>query len=203
MHPKNFNEGTRSMVARTYQDLPENGLRGITNITLQSLSTNLTQALDTNWIIDLMIPKTAFKALFMRCPIDRTDISENSKQSCCNALVKHEESLVKDEATDPRLERNTYIHGTVDGKTGTSLLEDLEEKIRCLAITFKDFPMRAVSPGIEEAYMQGEALTPPEIKFSEDGDMDDNYWTWDQDTERFRHWDAELGEWVCFPERFD
>ncbi|KAF9770913.1 hypothetical protein IL306_011485 [Fusarium sp. DS 682] len=120
-----------------------------------------------------------------------------------NKATQYEESLVKDEATDLRLERNTYVQEAVNGKTGTSLVEDLEEKIRCLTITFEDLPIRTVSPGIEEAYMQGEALTPPEIKFSEDGDMEDNYWTWDQDTQRFRHWDAELGEWVCFPERFD
>ncbi|RKL00071.1 hypothetical protein BFJ70_g15230 [Fusarium oxysporum] len=92
-------------------------------------------------------------------------------------------SLVKDEMTD------TYPE--IDG---------LEERIRCLDITFEDQPVEA---DIEEAYIQGEALTPPEIKFSEDGDMDDNYWTWDQSSQRFRHWDAERGEWLYFPERFD
>ncbi|RKK58551.1 hypothetical protein BFJ67_g2911 [Fusarium oxysporum f. sp. cepae] len=109
-------------------------------------------------------------------------------------------SLVKDEMTDTYPESNTYVQGRLDGKTETSLVDGLEERIRCLDITFEDQPVEA---DIEEAYIQGEALTPPEIKFSEDGDMDDNYWTWDQSSQRFRHWDAERGEWLYFPERFD
>ena len=72
-----------------------------------------------------------------------------------------------------------------------------------MIITYEYKPRRAVSPGIDEAYKQGEPLTPPEIEFSEDSDMEDDYWTWDQGTQRFRHWDVELGDWVCFPERFD
>ncbi|KAF5645580.1 hypothetical protein F52700_2143 [Fusarium sp. NRRL 52700] len=90
--------------------------------------------------------------------------------------------------------------GRLDAKTEISLVDSLEERTRCLDITFEDQPVEA---DVEEAYIQGEALTPPEIQFSEDGDMDDDYWTWDQKSQRFRHWDAERGEWFYFPERFD
>ncbi|KAF5531341.1 hypothetical protein FMEXI_13053 [Fusarium mexicanum] len=108
--------------------------------------------------------------------------------------------LVKDEMIDTYTESNTYVQGRLDGKSETFLVDGLEERIRCLDISFEDQPVEA---DIEEAYIQGEALTPPEIKFSEDGDMDDDYWTWDQRSQRFRHWDAERGEWLYFPERFD
>jgi hypothetical protein len=118
----------------------------------------------------------------------------------CSTYTSPGNNEIEDEATDTRSERNTYVQGRVDGKTEISLVDGLEEEIRCLDITFESHP---IDGGIEEAYIQGEALTPPEIKFSEDGDMDDNYWTWDQDAQRFRHWDAELGEWLYFPERFD
>lgn len=229
-------------------------------------------------MVDLMAPKIAIKALFMRCPVDRTDVQENNGHSCYNALVKvlmpgqlytgkgnnystvryaeasargkshkrqlkdpqrksvyqgqvprvsaasfiiscaeeglknstytspghngtqEKGSLVKDEMTDTRTERNTNVQRRLDGKTETSLADGLEERIRSLDVTFEDQPVEA---DIEEAYIQGEALTPPEIKFSEDGDMDDDYWTWDQRSQRFRHWDAERGEWLYFPERFD
>ncbi|KAF5721418.1 hypothetical protein FMUND_3546 [Fusarium mundagurra] len=224
-----------------------------------------------------MAPNIAIKALFMRCPVDRTDVQEDNGQSCYNALVKvlmpshlyagqgnnyrtarsaeasmrgksrkrqlkdtqqksvyggqeprvsaasftepfSEEGLnnstytclgyngieekgflVKDEMTDTYTERNTYVQRRLDGKPETSLVNSLEERIRYLDIAFEDQPVEA---DIEEAYIQGEALTPPEIKFSEDGDMDDDYWTWHQESQRFRHWDAERGEWLYFPERF-
>jgi hypothetical protein len=35
-----------------------------------------------------MVPNIAIKALFMRCPVGRTDVRENNEQSCYNALVK-------------------------------------------------------------------------------------------------------------------
>ncbi|KAF4444828.1 hypothetical protein FACUT_302 [Fusarium acutatum] len=114
--------------------------------------------------------------------------------------IEEKGSLVKDEMTDTYTERNTYIQGRLDGKSETSLVNGLEERIRYLDITFEDQPVEA---NTEEAYIQGEALTPPEVKFSEDGDMDDDYWTWHQKSQRFRHWDAERGEWLYFPERFD
>ncbi|KAM5348744.1 hypothetical protein ACJ41O_008567 [Fusarium nematophilum] len=82
-------------------------------------------------------------------------------------------------------------------------LDDLEEGVSCLSIDRGHGQIRAVSPGIEEAYRSGEALTPPDIEFSEDSDMEDNYWTWDQETQQFRHWDEENQEWVHFPEYFD
>lgn len=114
--------------------------------------------------------------------------------------IEEKGSLLKDETTDSYTERNTYVQGRLDGKSGTSLVNGLEERTRYLDITFED---QLVEADIEEAYIQGEALTPPEIKFSEDGDMDDDYWTWHQESQRFRHWDAERGEWLYFPERFD
>lgn len=114
--------------------------------------------------------------------------------------TQEKRSLVKHEMTDTCTERNTYVQRRLDGKTETSIVDGLEERIRSLDVTFEDQPVEA---DIEEAYIQGEALTPPEIKFSEDGDMDDDYWTWDQISQRFRHWDAERGEWLYFPERFD
>jgi len=109
-------------------------------------------------------------------------------------------SLVKDEMTDTCKERNIYVQRRLDRNTETSPVDGLEERIRSLDITFEDQPVGA---DIEEAYIQGEALTPPEIKFSEDGDMDDDYWTWDQGSQRFQHWDMDRGEWLYFPERFD
>ncbi|KAF4455536.1 hypothetical protein F53441_2144 [Fusarium austroafricanum] len=117
--------------------------------------------------------------------------------------TRDEESSVKDDVTEPSPEKSKYVHKSIGQGAKAFRVEDLEEKIRCLAITFEDEPKRAVSPDIEEAYMQGQPLTPPEIEFSEDSDMEDDYWAWDQDTQQFRHWDGDLGEWVCFPERFD
>ncbi|ENH73948.1 hypothetical protein FOC1_g10011269 [Fusarium oxysporum f. sp. cubense race 1] len=266
-------------ISDLHHRLPESCFHRITINHITSLpGINLTQARKTIRLVDLMAPNIAIKALFMRCPVDRTDVQENNGQSCYNALVKvlmpsrlyagkennysiarsaeasmrgksrkrqlkdpqrksvyggqvprvsaasftiscSEEglnnstytspghngteemgSLVKDEMTDTYPESNTYAQGRLDGKTETSLVDGLEERTRCLDITFEDQPVEA---DIEEAYIQGEALTPPEIKFSEDGDMDDNYWTWDQSSQRFRHWDAERGEWLYFPERFD
>ncbi|KAM0335945.1 hypothetical protein ACHAPQ_004621 [Fusarium lateritium] len=110
---------------------------------------------------------------------------------------------VKDVFADPNPERNKYVHERISSTTEAVQVEELENSIRCLAVTLGDRPGRAVSPRIEEAYAQGESLTPPEIEFSEDSDMEEDYWTWDQETQRFRHWDGELGEYVCFPERFD
>ncbi|CZS74379.1 unnamed protein product [Fusarium graminearum] len=69
--------------------------------------------------------------------------------------------------------------------------------------TEPDRPLRAVSPGVEDAYMRGEPLTPPEIEFSEYSDMEDDYWAWHQEDQVFRHWDEDLGDWLSFPERFD
>ncbi|EKJ69078.1 hypothetical protein FPSE_10747 [Fusarium pseudograminearum CS3096] len=50
-------------------------------------------------------------------------------------------------------------------------------------------------PGVEDAYMRGEPLTPPEIEFSEYSDMEDDYWAWHQEDQVFRHWDEDLGDW--------
>ncbi|KAI6748536.1 hypothetical protein HG530_015309 [Fusarium avenaceum] len=126
------------------------------------------------------------------------------KVKCLGVNQDRENNLsVKDVFVDPNPERNKYVHERIGSTTEAIQVEDLEKQIRCLTVTLGDKPGRAVSPRIEEAYAQGESLTPPEIEFSEDSDMEDDYWTWDQDTQRFRHWDGELGEWVCFPERFD
>jgi hypothetical protein len=109
----------------------------------------------------------------------------------------------KKNGTDPSPERNKYVYKSTEQTAELLRIEDLEEKIGSLAIALENRPLRAVSPGVEEAYMRGEPLTPPEIEFSEHSDVEDEYWTWDQNTQLFRHWDEDLGEWVSFPERFD
>ncbi|OBS19559.1 hypothetical protein FPOA_11285 [Fusarium poae] len=108
----------------------------------------------------------------------------------------------KKNGTDPSFERIKYVYKSTDDTVEPLRIEDLEDKIGRLTIALEDRPLRAVSPGVEEAYMRGEPLTPPEIEFSEYSEEDD-YWAWDQNTQLFRHWDEDLGEWVSFPERFD
>ncbi|KAM0348947.1 hypothetical protein ACHAPU_003881 [Fusarium lateritium] len=110
---------------------------------------------------------------------------------------------VKNVLTAPDPKRKKYVHESIGPLTEAFQVKELEKQLRCLTVTTEDKPMRAVSPRIEEAYAQGDPLTPPEIEFSEDSDMEDDYWTWDRDTQHFKHWDEELGEWVNFPERFD
>ncbi|XEU95400.1 hypothetical protein FSHL1_000684 [Fusarium sambucinum] len=108
----------------------------------------------------------------------------------------------KKNGTDPNLERIKYVYKSNDQTSERLAIKDLEDKLGFLAIALEDRPLRAVSPGVEEAYMRGEPLTPPEIEFSEYSGEDD-YWAWDQETQVFRHWDEDLREWVSFPERFD
>lgn len=103
----------------------------------------------------------------------------------------------------PVSEKIKYVHKSSDQATEPVRIKDLEDKIGCLAIASKDRPLRAVSPGVEDAYMRGEPLTPPEIEFSEYSDMEDDYWAWHQEDQVFRHWDEDLGDWLSFPERFD
>lgn len=147
------------------------------------------------------VTKTNTLALPVSCFKRTYNFSTNR---CLGVNQDRENNLsVKDVFVDPNPERNKYVHERIGSTTEAIQVEDLEKQIRCLTVTLGDKPGRAVSPRIEEAYAQGESLTPPEIEFSEDSDMEDDYWTWDQDTQRFRHWDGELGEWVCFPERFD
>lgn len=68
---------------------PESWFHRITVNRITSLpGINLTQVRTTIRLVDLMAPKLAIKALFMRCPVDRTDVQENNGQSCYNALVK-------------------------------------------------------------------------------------------------------------------
>ncbi|KAF5674540.1 hypothetical protein FHETE_2892 [Fusarium heterosporum] len=110
---------------------------------------------------------------------------------------------VKNVLTAPDPKRKKYVHESIGPFAEAFQVEELEKQIRCLTITTEDKHMRAVSQHIEEAYAQGHPLTPPEIEFSEDNDVEDNYWTWDQETQHFKHWDEELEEWVSFPERFD
>ncbi|KAF0640779.1 hypothetical protein FPSE5266_10747 [Fusarium pseudograminearum] len=100
-------------------------------------------------------------------------------------------------------ERIKYVHKNSDQAAEPVRIKDLEDKIGCLAIASEDIPLKAVSPGVEDAYMRGEPLTPPEIEFSEYSDMEDDYWAWHQEDQVFRHWDEDLGDWVSFPERFD
>ncbi|KAH7198020.1 uncharacterized protein B0J16DRAFT_391745 [Fusarium flagelliforme] len=107
----------------------------------------------------------------------------------------------KTDSTYPEPARNRYRKPI---KTVEPLrIEDLEEKLECLALSTENKSLGTVSPDFEEAYMRGEPLTPPEIEFAEQSDLEDDYWTWDQDTQQFTHWDEDSGERVCFPERFD
>lgn len=133
------------------------------------------------------------------------------KQTCDNSTyvdsehdqVNHQDLPAKNDGTSPNPQSNNRFYKRTIQTAEPLKIEALEEKIGCLAIALERGPIRAVSPGVEEAYMRGEPLTPPEIEFSDHSDMEDDYWTWDQDTERFRHWDEDLEEWVSFPERFD
>ncbi|GKT98830.1 hypothetical protein FLAG1_00751 [Fusarium langsethiae] len=121
-----------------------------------------------------------------------------------HAYREHNRDLtVQKNGASPSSEGIKYVYKS-NGKTAEPLrIEDLEDKIGCLTICSEDRPLRTVSPGVEEAYMRGEPLTPPEIEFSECSDVEDDYWAWDQRSQVFRHWDEDLGEWVSFPERFD
>ncbi|KAF4460135.1 hypothetical protein FALBO_13094 [Fusarium albosuccineum] len=106
-------------------------------------------------------------------------------------------------ATGSESQEKQYVDGTPRQNTGKYQLYGLEDRISSLSITDGSQAPRAVSPGIEEAYRSGQALTPPDIEFSEDSDVEDGYWTWHQETQQFRHWDEDNQEWVCFPEIFD
>jgi hypothetical protein len=107
----------------------------------------------------------------------------------------------ENDSTYPEPARNRYRKPI---KTVEPLrIEDLEERLGCLALSTENKSLGTVSSDFEEAYMRGEPLTPPEIEFAEQSDLEDDYWTWDQDAQQFKHWDEDSGECVCFPERFD
>ncbi|KAJ4012943.1 hypothetical protein NW766_006756 [Fusarium irregulare] len=124
------------------------------------------------------------------------------KRSICVSPEDQERDFsTKNDSTYPEPARNRYQKPM---KIVEPLrIEDLEEKLQCLALCAENKPLGNVSTDFEEAYMRGEPLTPPEIEFAEQSDLEDDYWKWDQETQQFRHWDEDSGELVCFPERFD
>ncbi|RSL88271.1 hypothetical protein CEP51_001828 [Fusarium floridanum] len=99
--------------------------------------------------------------------------------------------------TDPVPDKGKYVD--ICEQTGEYKLESLQEGLKSLSIG--DSRPRTINPSIEEAFKSGEALTPPDIESFED--ETDDYWTWDPDTQQFKHWDEEDKEWVYFPEIFD
>ncbi|KAJ4160532.1 hypothetical protein NW754_003652 [Fusarium falciforme] len=100
--------------------------------------------------------------------------------------------------TDPEPDKGQYVD-ICEQSTGEYKLESLQDRLESLSIS--DSRPRTISPSIEEAFNLGEALTPPDIESFED--ETDDYWTWDLETQQFKHWDEEDKEWVYFPEIFD
>ncbi|KAL5595443.1 hypothetical protein FOVSG1_009132 [Fusarium oxysporum f. sp. vasinfectum] len=218
MHSTGINEDSNSIVTRSYYSFMKAVFTELLSITLQVFQSCY------NALVKVLMPSHLYAGKENNYSISRSAEASMKGKSRKRQLKDPQRKSIYGgqvprvsaasftiSCSEEGLNNSTY---TSPGHNGTeekgSLVKDemtdtypengLEERIRCLDITFEDQPVEA---DIEEAYIQGEALTPPEIKFSEDGDMDDNYWTWDQSSQRFRHWDAERGEWLYFPERFD
>jgi hypothetical protein len=78
-----------SAISDLHHRSPERCFCRITINHLTSLpGADLTQARKTIRLVDLMAPDIDIKALFMRYPVDRTDVQEDNGQSCYNVLVK-------------------------------------------------------------------------------------------------------------------
>lgn len=100
--------------------------------------------------------------------------------------------------TDPEPDKGQYVDN-YEQSTGEYKLESLQDGLKSLSIS--DSRPRTINPSIEDAFISGEALTPPDIEYFED--ETDDYWTWDPEKLQFKHWDEQDKEWVYFPEIFD
>lgn len=101
-------------------------------------------------------------------------------------------------STDPGPDKGQYVD-ICEQSTGEYKLESLHDRLESLSIS--DSRPRTINPSIEEAFISGEPLTPPDIESFDD--ETDDYWTWDPKMQQFKHWDEQDKEWVYFPEIFD